>query len=112
MVLDKQGGPNWFKNWCTAPVIVDPEKDEVYFTPLYYIMSHFSKFMRPGAVKIGCVIANQELMATAVKNPDGTIALVVFNPTDILQTLEIHHNQQKKNISINARALQTVVIQP
>ena len=112
MVLDKQGGPNWFKNWCTAPVIVDPEKDEVYFTPLYYIMSHFSKFMRPGAVKIGCTIANQELMATAVKNPDGTIALAIFNPTDTLQTLEINLNQQKKNISINAKALQTVVIQP
>ncbi|MFZ4059369.1 MAG: glycoside hydrolase family 30 protein, partial [Ferruginibacter sp.] len=31
MVLDRQGGPNWFKNWCTAPVIVDPEKDEIYF---------------------------------------------------------------------------------
>ena len=112
MVLDKQGGPNWFKNWCTAPVIVDPEKDEVYFTPLYYIMSHFSKFMRPGAVKIGCTIANKELMATAVKNPDGTIALAIFNPTDTLQTLEIYLNQQKKNISINAKALQTVVIQP
>ena len=34
MVLDRQGGPNWFKNWCIAPVIVDPEQDEVYFTPL------------------------------------------------------------------------------
>jgi glucosylceramidase len=42
MVLDKQGGPNWCKNWCTAPVIVDPEKDEIYFTPLYFIMAHFS----------------------------------------------------------------------
>ena len=37
MVLDRQGGPNWFKNWCVAPVIVDPQKDEVYFTPLYYL---------------------------------------------------------------------------
>ena len=32
MVLDKQGGPNWFKNWCVAPVIVDTDEDEVYFT--------------------------------------------------------------------------------
>ena len=61
MVLDRQGGPNWFKNWCVAPVIVDPEKDEVYFTPLYYTMAHFSKFIRPGAVKIGCEINNKEL---------------------------------------------------
>ena len=53
MVLNKQGGPNWFKNWCTAPVMVDEEKDEVYFTPLYYTLAHFSKFIRPGAVRIG-----------------------------------------------------------
>ena len=49
LVLDKQGGPNWFKNWCVAPVIVDPENDEIYFTPLYYIMAHFSKYIRPNA---------------------------------------------------------------
>lgn len=110
MVLDRQGGPNWFKNWCVAPVIVDPEKDEVYFTPLYYVMAHFSKFMRPGAVKIGCTISNKELMATAVKNPDGSIVIAVFNPTDVEQTLEIKLNNTRTNISINAKALQTLVI--
>jgi len=96
MVLDRQGGPNWFKNWCTAPVIVDAEKDEVYFTPLYYTMAHFSKFMRPGAVKIGCKISNTDLMATAVRNPNGAIALVVFNPTEAEKALEINLNHQKK----------------
>lgn len=110
MVLDTKGGPNWFKNWCVAPVIVNPETDEVYFTPLYYVMSHFSKFMRPGAVKIGCTIDNKELVATAVKNPDSSIALVVFNPTDKIQNLEIKLTNQTKHISINAKALQTVVI--
>ena len=110
MVLDTHGGPNWFKNWCVAPVIVDTEKDEVYFTPLYYTMAHFSKFMRPGAIKIGCVINNEDLMATAVKNPDGTIALAIFNPTDKSQTIEVNLNKQKITISINAKALQTVVI--
>ena len=112
MVLDTQGGPNWFKNWCVAPVIVDPEKDEVYFTPLYYVMSHFSKFMRPGAVKIGCESANKELKMAAVQNPDGSIAVAIFNPTDKNQLLEINLNNQKINFSIQAKALQTVVIQP
>jgi len=110
MVLDTKGGPNWFKNWCVAPVIVDTDKDEVYFTPLYYVMSHFSKFMRPGALKIGCKIDNKELVATAVKNPDGSIALVVFNPTEKKQNLEIKLTNQTKIISINASALQTMVI--
>ncbi len=52
MVLDRQDGPNWAKNWCVAPVIVDPESDEVYFTPLYHTMAHFSTLIRPGAVRI------------------------------------------------------------
>ncbi len=110
MVLDKQGGPNWFKNWCIAPIIVDPNSDEVYFTPLYFTMAHFSKFMRPGGIKIGCTINHSEIMTTAVKNPDGTIALVIFNPTEKKKTLEIHCYNHKKTISINAKALQTVVI--
>jgi glucosylceramidase len=112
MVLDKQGGPNWFKNWCVAPVIVDPDKDEVYFTPLYYTMAHFSKFIRPQAVKIGCEIDNKELMATAVSNPDGSIAVVIFNPTELFHTLKILLDNQVQIISINALALQTVVIKP
>lgn len=110
MVLDKQGGPNWFKNWCVAPVIVDPDKDEVYFTPLYYTMAHFSKFMRPNAVKIGCQIDSKDVMATAVKNPDGSIALVVFNPTDDETTIEINLNNLKNIVSIDAKALQTIVL--
>ena len=110
MVLDKQGGPNWFKNWCIAPVIVDPEKDEVYFTPLYYVMAHFSKFIRPGAVKIGCNINDKDVAATAVANPDGTIAVVVFNPTEQQKTIQISIFNQTKSISISAKALQTIVI--
>ena len=93
-----------------APVIVDIKKDEVYFTPLYYVMSHFSKFMRPGAVKIGCNINNKEVMATAVTNPDRSIALVIFNPAEAFKTIEINLNNNKKIISISAKALQTVVI--
>jgi glucosylceramidase len=112
MVLDKQGGPNWFKNWCTAPVIVDAEKDEVYFTPLYYTMAHFSKFMRPGAVKIGCTTSDKELLSTAVKNPDGTIAVVVFNPTSVKHTLQIEINKKAKLISISPNALQTIILKP
>lgn len=112
MVLDRQGGPNWFKNWCVAPVIVDDKNDEVYFTPLYYVMSHFSKFMRPGAIKIGCEVNNKDLKVTAVQNPDNSIALVIFNPTKQSHSIEININNDKSAIFIPAKALQTVVINP
>lgn len=110
MVLDTQGGPNWFKNWCVAPVIVNPDKDEVYFTPLYYVMAHFSKFMRPEAVKIGCEINHKEVMATAVQNPDGSIVLAVFNPTNEKFNISINLKKQTLTLAIDSKALQTIVL--
>ena len=110
LVLNTQGGPNWFKNWCVAPVIVDTEKDEVYFTPLYYVMAHFSKFMRPGAIKIGCIINHSEVMATAVQNPDGSIAIALFNPTEEKFNISINLKKEVKQITIDSKALQTIII--
>ncbi len=112
MVLDTHGGPNWFKNWCISPIIVDTNTDEVYMTPLYYTMAHFSKFIRPRAVKIGCLLKHESVIATAVKNPNGSIAVIVFNPSEQIQNLEINLNNKKITISINANALQTIVLKP
>lgn len=110
MVLNKQGGPNWFKNWCTAPVIVDEEKDEVYFTPLYYTMAHFSKFIRPGAVRIDFENSDKELMVTAAQNPDGTVAVVLFNPNEKEKHVTLSLNGKTAHIQISSKALQTVVL--
>tara|TARA_B100000795_G_scaffold268617_1_gene255970 strand:- start:498 stop:1997 length:1500 start_codon:yes stop_codon:yes gene_type:complete len=110
MVLDTQGGPNWFKNWCVAPVIVDPEKDEVYFTPLYYILSHFSKYIRPEAVIIGLDISESNLMATAAKNPDGSIAVVLFNEGKEAKNINIKLSDKFIDIQISGQAIQTILI--
>jgi glucosylceramidase len=110
MVLDKQGGPNWFENWCVAPVIVDIETDEVYYTPIYYTMAHFSKFIRPGAVIIGLEMDDKTLQATAAQNPDGSIALVVFNEGNTTKNFTIELNESTKSITIKPQAIQTLVI--
>lgn len=110
MVLNKQGGPNWFKNWCTAPVIVDEEKDEVYFTPLYYTMAHFSKFIRPGAVRIGFDNPDSTMMVTAAQNTDGSVIVVVFNPTETEKSFSISLKEHSVKATISAKAIQTIVI--
>lgn len=109
MVLNRQGGPNWFKNWCTAPVIVDEEKDEVYFTPLYYTIAHFSKFIRPGAVRIGFEHTDKDVLVTAAQNPDGSVAVVVFNPTESGKLLSVSVHGQTAHVAISAKALQTIL---
>lgn len=110
MVLDKQGGPNWAENWCVAPVIVDPENDEVYFTPIYYVLSHFSKYLRPGAVVIEAINSDPELMITAAKNPNNTIAVVVFNQGNSRKCFNLSLGEYNKNILISPQAIQTIVI--
>jgi glucosylceramidase len=113
MVLDKQGGPNWFKNWCIAPVLVDPEIDEVYFTPLYYVMKHFSKFIRPGAFRIEWTL-NQptDLQITAIQNPDKSVVVVVFNPLPEKNMFELKLGDKKQQIEIAAESIQTLKITP
>ncbi|MEM6864065.1 MAG: glycoside hydrolase family 30 protein [Bacteroidota bacterium] len=111
MVLNKQGGPNWFENWCVAPVIVDEKKDEVYFTPIYYTMAHFSKFIRPGAKRIGFEKTDDQLMVTAAENPDGTIAVVLFNGGESKKDFELILGEASRSITMGPQAIQTVVVQ-
>tara|TARA_R110000787_G_scaffold59922_10_gene135877 strand:+ start:26971 stop:28470 length:1500 start_codon:yes stop_codon:yes gene_type:complete len=110
MVLDKQGGPNWFKNWCVAPIIVDPDNDEVYFTPLYYTMVHFSKYMRPGAKIIGVENSDKNLMVSAAQNPDGSIAIVLFNEGITAKNFTLSHEEKTIEITISGQAIQTIMI--
>ena len=110
MVLDTQGGPNWFKNWCIAPVIVDPKKDEVYFTPLYYTMAHFSKYIRPDATVIGLENSDIELKVTAAENTDGSIAVVVFNEGTTQKSFKLSLGENESTITISAQAIQTILI--
>lgn len=110
MVLDRQGGPNWANNWCVAPVIVDPQADEVYFTPLYYTLAHFSRFIRPGAVRIGIQLSDSSLMATAVQNSDGTIVVVLLNTGEEAKAVNLEWDGATTDVSISGRAVQTVVM--
>ena len=110
MVLDTKGGPNWFKNWCIAPVIVNPETDEVYFTPLYYTLSHFSKFIRPEAKVIEVNYTDKDIMITAAENTDGSIAVVIFNEKESKKNIQLTLNQKSVKINIQGQAIQTIVI--
>ena len=110
MVLDEKGGPNLANNWCVAPIIVDIEKDEVYYTPLYYTISHFSKFIKPEATRIGVECSDKDLMTTAIQNEDGSVVLIVLNMTEKDKRFEIQMEDQKISVSIAEKALQTISI--
>lgn len=110
MVLDEKGGPNLASNWCVAPVLVDVKKDEVYYTPLYYTLSHFSKFIRPQAQRIGFECSDDELMTTAIKNLDGSIVVVLLNMSGEKKKINLKFGNKDAGLIIDKQALQTIVI--
>ena len=75
-------------------------------------MAHFSKYIRPGAQVIETAHSDTSLLVTAAENPDGTIAVVVFNAETEPKAFEIILRAQTIPLQISAQALQTIVIQP
>jgi glucosylceramidase len=73
-------------------------------------MKHFSKYIRPGAKRIGFEVTDESMKVTAFQNPDNSIVVVVFNEFEKSKTYTIQLNQQQITIPLSAQAIQTVVI--
>jgi glucosylceramidase len=82
LILDEQGGPNHVGNYCNASIIADTANDQLLYQSAFYYIGHFSKFIRPGARRIGCSRYTDKLEAAAFKNSDGSVAVVVMNRTE------------------------------
>lgn len=78
LLLDKQGGPNHVGNFCEAPVMADG-RGRIERKGSYWYIGHFSRFIRPGAVRMELSRWCAELETTAFQNPDGSLAVVLLN---------------------------------
>ncbi len=107
MVLDETGGPNHVGNFCSAPIIADTKNDRILFQSSYYYLGHFSRFIRPGAVRILCASTRDDLEVTGFLNPDGTSAVVVLNRTDEARKFQLKLADQSGTASISAHSIST-----
>jgi len=77
IALDSTGGPHLGGcDTCTGLVTVQPD-GTITTDAEYYTIGHLSKFVRPGAVRIGSTSYgttgwNGQLMSAAFRNPDGS----------------------------------------
>lgn len=81
LFLDAEGGPNHVENFCAAPIMCDTEKDTFEKRLPYYYIGHFSRYIKPGAVRIGMTRYTDAVEAAAFLNPDGERTLVLLNKT-------------------------------
>ncbi|MEI5907487.1 glycoside hydrolase family 30 protein [Bacillus spongiae] len=109
LVLNENGGPNHVQNLCDAPIIADTSTKELHYNSSYYYIGHFSKFIRPGAVRIELNTENKELQTTAFLNEDGNIALVVMNEQDHPIPFSIGYKNSKCETELPAHSIATYI---
>lgn len=64
-----------------APIIVNAEKQEFYKQPAYYAISHFSKYIPRGSVRIdaSASLLGSDVATSAFLRPDGAVTVVLHN---------------------------------
>ena len=124
MILDEKGGP-----WLVSPEHGDPDNNKqhpvliinrttkkISYTGLYYYLTHFSRFVRPGASRIETRGGSAQINFVGFKNPDKSVVLNIINNGDemnckitwgnkmIIQPLQAHSiTTLKWNGSLNDR---------
>ncbi|WMT41173.1 glycoside hydrolase family 30 beta sandwich domain-containing protein [Paenibacillus sp. D2_2] len=84
MALDEHNGPTvpgFGESTCRGIVLVNQQTRELTYTLDYYALAHFSKFVRPKAVRIASS-SYDNIRSVAFKNTDGTIAIILFNDSE------------------------------
>ncbi len=112
IVLDQRGGPNHVGNFCDAPVLVDTNTQEVRYTPAFYYIGQFSRYVQPGARRIAAAGGPAVLQSVAFANPDGSLVTVVVNATDAAVSFALAADGPTLACTIPAHAIQTYVGAP
>jgi len=86
-ILDETGGP-----WAVSPVhgnpdpnvqhplvIINKSTHEVTYTGAYYYLAHFSKFVRPGAVRVQTTGKSRDVRVMAFQTPEGGFVSQLLN---------------------------------
>jgi glucosylceramidase len=125
-VLNKDCGPGHIYNAVVAGILVDQDAGTIYYTPVYYAMQHFSKFIRPQALALtttttvdpGVPLTDYDgnrtqdgkaLVATSAKNTDNSVAIVVFNETAAPISYTAVLGANGVTTTIPGQAIQTLV---
>jgi glucosylceramidase len=116
IVLDQDGGPNHVGNFCGAPIMIDVNTKEVYYTPLYYVLAQFSRTIRPGdkvlqTAKTLTGDNDDALHACATINANNVLSVQLLNTTKEAMEYSLKIENQFAKISIDANSVQTVRIQ-
>ena len=109
ILLNENGGPNHVQNYCFAPVHADTKTGELIYTPSYYYIGHFSKFIRPNAKRVSTSVSRTQLQSTSFMNENGEVVTVVMNQTNEKINYTLYVGRDAVTETILPHAIQTFI---
>jgi glucosylceramidase len=109
LALDQDNGPHAGGcDTCRGVVTIDSRTGEVSRTDEYYILAHASRFVRPGAQRIGSNETGDGLDNVAFRNADdGSLVLVVSNSAKAPRRFSVEQDGRWFTYELPARSLGT-----
>ena len=116
IVLDRHGGPNHVGNFCGAPIMIDTETGEVYYTPIYHVLSQFSRTIRPGdkALQVDMAVdglSSDALYASAAISKNNMVSTQLLNTTKAPISFSLQIGTQFVDVLMPANSVQTIQVQ-
>lgn len=110
MLLDENRGPRHAGGLGgTSIVQMDTGTGEVTYNLPFYAFAHFSRFIRPGARRIACTSSSDDFIATACVNPDGRVAVVILNLSEVERNCQLWVQGQVIKHTAPPQAMVTMV---
>lgn len=116
VVLDHNGGPNHVGNFCGAPIMINTDTKQIYYTPIYYVLAQFSRTIRPGDKAVDTEkfldgLNDDDLHACATLNKDNVLSIQLLNTKkeEIVCNIQIY--DQFAEINLEANSVYTVRVQ-
>lgn len=106
MILEPEGKSTW--GWKqNAMITAQVEKQKVELNPEYFVMKHFSHFVKPGARRVE-MEGPWTGSAVAFRNPDNTNVIVVQNPFKEAREAVINIGGKKYTFSLEKESFHTI----
>jgi glucosylceramidase len=115
-ILDETGGP-----WAVSPVHGNPDPNiqhpvviinktthEITYTGTYWYLSHFSKFVKPGAIRIATSGAKTGIRAMSFAAPENTYIVELLNSLRDPASINLNFDGKSLTVDLPARSITTL----
>jgi len=115
LVLDQRGGPNHVHNYCGAPVMVDLESGFIYYTPIHYVMTQFSRTIRPGDTvvysKVSEGLQSKGVVSCSTMNDNNLLTVQIHNPGQEQVDCELIVHKRQSKLVLPANSIKTIQVE-